>query len=237
MINIFFPSDNDKNEIFIASSSKGQNIKAYEITEEKRKEIEIDFFNKINLDMNKAIFMHQVHKDNIVKIDETNKNIYSKENPVKETDALITNLKNVPLVIQTADCLPIILYCKESKSMAAIHCSWRGIVQKIVPKTIELMKKEYNIDARTTYGYIGAHIFQKDYEVGEEVSIHFRAKRIINGKWHTDNAMESVLQMIDSGLFEENIEVSNLNSYNEMFYSYRRDGKQIGRILTVGMIK
>ena len=35
----------------------------------------------------------------------------------------------------------------------------------------------------------------------------------------------------------ENIEVSNLNSYNEMFYSYRRDGKQIGRILTVGMIK
>ena len=183
MINIFFPSNNDKNEIFIASSSKGQNIKASEITEEKRKEIEIDFFNKINLDMKKAIFMHQVHKDNIVKIDETNKNIYSKENPVKETDALITNLKNVPLVIQTADCLPIILYCKESKSMAAIHCSWRGIVQKIVPKTIELMKKEYNIDARTTYGYIGAHIFQKDYEVGEEVAIHFRAKRIINGKW------------------------------------------------------
>ncbi len=69
------------------------------------------------------------------------------------------------------------------------------------------------------------------------MAIHFRAKRIINGKWHTDNAMESVLQMIDSGLFEENIEVSNLNSYNEMFYSYRRDGKQIGRILTVGMIK
>ena len=39
MINIFFPSNNDKNEIFIASSSKGQNIKASEITEEKRKEI------------------------------------------------------------------------------------------------------------------------------------------------------------------------------------------------------
>ena len=37
MINIFFPSNNDKNEIFIASSSKGQNVKASgEIDEEYR---------------------------------------------------------------------------------------------------------------------------------------------------------------------------------------------------------
>ena len=236
MSDIFYPFNSDNKEIFIASSSKGIDIKASEITEDYRKKLEIDFFNKINLDMNKAIFMHQVHKDNITKIDESNKDIYNKENPAKETDALITNLKNVPLVIQTADCLPVILYCKETKSMAAIHSGWRGIVQKIIPKTIELMKREYNIDTRTTYAYIGAHIFEKDYEVGEEVAIHFRAKRIINEKWHTDNAMESVLQMIDLGLSEENIEVSNLNSYNEIFYSYRRDGKQVGRILTVGMI-
>ena len=237
MSGIFFPYNNDKNEIFIATSSKGENIKASDITIDSRKKLEIDFFKEINLDIKKAIFMHQVHKDNIVKIDETNKNIYSKENPVKETDALITNLKNVPLVIQTADCLPVILYCKESKSIAAIHSGWRGTVKKIIFKTIELMKREYNIDTRTMYAYIGAHIFEKNYEVGEEVAVHFRAKKIIDGKWHVDNAMEAVLQMIDSGLLEENIELSNLNSYNEIFYSYRRDGEQVGRILTVGMIK
>ena len=236
MSDIFYPFKSDNKEIFIASSSKGIDIKASDITEDYRKKLEIDFFDKINLDIKKAIFMNQVHKDNIVKIDENNKDIYSKENPVKETDALITNLKNIPLVIQTADCLPVILYCKESKSMAAIHSGWRGTVQRIIPKTIESMKKEYNIDTRTIYAYIGAHIFEKDYEVGEEVAIHFRAKRIINGKWHVDNGTEAVLQMIDLGLSEENIEVSNLNSYNEIFYSYRRDGKQIGRILTVGMI-
>ena len=236
MSDIFYPFKSDNKEIFIASSSKGVDIKASYITEDYRKKLEIDFFDKINLDIKKAIFMNQIHKDNIVKIDENNKDIYSKENPVKETDALITNLKNIPLVIQTADCLPVILYCKESKSMAAIHSGWRGTVQKIIPKTIELMKKEYNIDTRTIYAYIGAHIFEKDYEVGEEVAIHFRAKRIINGKWHVDNGMEAVLQMIDLGLLEENIELSNLNSYNEIFYSYRRDGKQVGRILTVGMI-
>ena len=236
MSEIFYPFNYDNKEIFIATSSKGLDIKASDITEDYRRKLEIDFFNKINLDMNKAIFMRQVHKDNIIKIDESNKDIYNKENPVKETDALITNLKNVPLVIQTADCLPVILYCKETKSMAAIHSGWRGTVQKIIPKTIELMKKEYNIDARTMYAYIGAHIFEKDYEVGEEVAIRFRAKRIINGKWHVDNGMEAVLQMIDCGLIEENIEVSNLNSYSEIFYSYRRDGEQVGRILTVGMI-
>lgn len=237
MNNIFFPSNNENKEIFIVTLSKGHGIKASDITKEYRQKLEIDFFKEINLDIKKAVFMQQVHRDNIVKIDESNKVFYNKENPVKETDALITNLKNVPLVIQTADCLPVILYCKESKSMAAIHSGWRGTVKKIIPKTIELMKQEYNIDKRTMYAYIGAHIFEKDYEVGEEVANYFRAKRIINGKWHVDNSMEAVLQMIESGLLEENIEVSNLNSYNEIFYSYRRDGEQVGRILTVGMIK
>lgn len=236
MNNIFFPSNNDKKEIYIATLSKGKGVNALEIDEDYRKKLESDFFKEINLDIKKAVFMNQVHGDNIAKIDENDKNLYNKENPVLETDALITNLKNVPLVIQTADCLPIILYCKESESMAAVHSGWRGTVKKIVPKTIELMKKEYDIDIRTMYAYIGAHIFEKDYEVGEEVAIHFRAKRKINGKWHVDNGFESVLQMIDCGLLEENIELSNLNSYNEMFYSYRRDGKQIGRILTLGMI-
>ena len=169
MSEIFYPFNNDNKEIFIATSSKGLDIKASDITADYRRKLEIEFFDKINLDINKAIFMRQVHKDNIVKIDESNKDIYNKQNPVKETDALITNLKNVPLVIQTADCIPLILYCKESKSMAAIHSGWRGTVQKIIPKTIELMKKEYNIDAKTMYAYIGAHIFEKDYEVGAEL--------------------------------------------------------------------
>ena len=42
--------------------------------------------------------------------------------------------------------------------------------------------------------------------------------------------------MLKCGILENNIELSNLNTYDKEFYSYRRDGVQVGRMLTVGII-
>ncbi|MEI0702310.1 peptidoglycan editing factor PgeF [Brachyspira intermedia] len=236
MNNIFYPSENDNKKIYIAILSKG-NINAHDITLEYREKTEKDFFKYINFDINKAVFMHQVHKDNIVKIDESNIHLFgSREKLVKDTDALITNLKNIPLIVQTADCAPIILYCDESKSMAAIHSGWRGTVQNITVKTIDLMKKEYNANPSKMYAYIGPYIVQKDYEVGDEVAEHFKNKVMINDKWHIDNGLEIKSQMIECGILENNIEISNINTYDDICYSYRRDGVQVGRMLTVGII-
>ncbi len=237
MNNIFYPSKNNNQKIHISVLSKGKDINAKDITIEYRKSKEEEFFNYINFDINKSIFMHQVHKDNIIKIDENNINLFGgRENLVEDTDALITNIKNIPLIVQTADCVPIILYCDESKSIGAIHSGWRGTVQNITAKTINLMKKEYNANPSNMYAYIGPYISQKDYEVGDEVAVHFKNKVFINNKWHIDNGLEIKNQMIECGLLENNIELSNLNTYDEVFYSYRRDGTQVGRMLTVGVI-
>lgn len=181
--------------------------------------------------------MRQVHKDNIVKIDENNINLFGgRERLVENTDALITNLKNTPLIVQTADCVPIVLYCDESKSIAVIHSGWRGTVQNIVYKTIDLMIKEYNANLSKMYAYIGPYIALKDYEVGDEVAIHFQNKIMMNDKWHIDNGLEVKKQLLDCRVLENNIELSNLNTYDEAFYSYRRDGIQVGRILTVAIL-
>ena len=181
--------------------------------------------------------MHQIHQVNIVKIDENNINMYGgREKVVENTDALITNLKNVPLVVQTADCAPVIVYCDKTKSIGAIHSSWKGTRDKIVPKTIELMIKEYNADPSKMYVYIAPYIALKNYEVGEEVAVHFNNKTMINDRWHFDNGLEIRDQIINLGVLEDNIEISSLNTYDKEFYSYRRDGVQIGRMLTLGVI-
>ncbi len=237
MHNIFYPSKNDNKKLYIAVLAKGIDIKAKDIDLEYRKSQEYNFFNNINFDVNKAIFMHQVHKDNIVKIDENNINLFGgRERLVENTDALITNLKNTPLIVQTADCVPIILYCDESKSIAAIHSGWRGTVLNIVSKTIDLMIKEYNANLSKMYAYIGPYIALKDYEVGDEVAVHFQNKTMMNNKWHIDNGLEVKKQLLDCGVLENNIELSNLNTYDEVFYSYRRDGVQVGRILTTAIL-
>ena len=171
------------------------------------------------------------------KLNENNINMYGgREKVVENTDALITNLKNVPLVVQTADCAPVIVYCDKTKSIGAIHSSWKGTRDKIVPKTIELMIKEYNADPSKMYVYIAPYIALKNYEVGEEVAVHFNNKTMINDRWHFDNGLEIRDQIINLGVLEDNIEISSLNTYDKEFYSYRRDGVQIGRMLTLGVI-
>lgn len=234
---MFLIPENNPKDVFIATSIKDSFINVSSIDESKRYEYEKAFFEDIDIDMKKSIFMKQIHGSNILKIDKSNFNIYSKMDPVLDTDALITNLENIPLVVQTADCLPLVLYSKDTRSMAAIHAGWRGVVSKIIPKTISVMIDEYNSDPFFIYAYIGAHIFEENYEVGKEVADMFESKSFISGHWHVDIAKEARRQMIESGVLEKNIEVSKLNSYDKRFYSYRRDGKQIGRILTLGVIK
>ncbi|WP_157153801.1 peptidoglycan editing factor PgeF [Brachyspira murdochii] len=235
MPDIFYPSKNDN--IYIAVLAKGRNIEAKDVTAEYRRKKEDEFFKFINLDINKSIFMHQVHQVNIEKIDENNINNFGgRERLVENTDGLITNLKNVPLVVQTADCAPVIIYCNKTKSMAAVHSSWKGTRDKIVPKTIELMIKEYNAEPSKMYVYIAPYIALKNYEVGEEVAVHFKNKTMINNRWHFDNGLEIRDQMINLGVLKDNIEISSLNTYDKEFYSYRRDGGQLGRMLTVGVI-
>ena len=236
MHNIYYPNNKNDN-IYIAVLSKEKDINAKDITIEYRRKKEDNFFQYINLDINKSIFMHQIHQVNIVKIDENNISSFGgREKVVENTDALITNLKNVPLVVQTADCAPVIIYCSKTKSMAAIHSSWKGTRDKIVPKTIELMIKEYNAEPSEMYVYIAPYIALKDYEVGDEVAVHFKNKVMINNRWHFDNGLEIKDQMLSLGVLENNIEISSLNTYDKEFYSYRRDGVQVGRMLTLGVL-
>ena len=76
MHNIYYPNNKNDN-IYIAVLSKESNVNPKEITLEYRDNQEKTFFNTIGFDINKAIFMNQVHKDNIVKIDETNINSFN----------------------------------------------------------------------------------------------------------------------------------------------------------------
>jgi len=44
----------------------------------------------------------------------------------READALISNQKNVFLMIKTADCFPVLFFDPIKKIIAAVHVGWRG---------------------------------------------------------------------------------------------------------------
>ena len=59
-------------------------------------------------------------------------------------DALITNLPGAALVIQVADCQPIIIVDPATGAVANIHSGWRGSLQNIIGATVGRMVDQYH---------------------------------------------------------------------------------------------
>jgi len=61
-----------------------------------------------------------------------------------QTDALITNLKNVFLMVKTADCFPVLFFEPLNHTIAVCHVGWRGAIEKIFLKTLILMLTHFH---------------------------------------------------------------------------------------------
>ncbi|MBR6249573.1 MAG: peptidoglycan editing factor PgeF [Bacteroidales bacterium] len=88
---------------------------------------------------------------------------------IPATDALITNLRGVCLLILTADCVPVVLFDKRQKVIAAVHAGWRGTAQRIAEHTIDKMVSIFGTRPEDVVAAVGPHICGKCFEVGNEV--------------------------------------------------------------------
>ena len=93
---------------------------------------------KIKKNSNNILLLQQVHSNKFIFI---NKKFKLKKKKFK-ADAVITNQKNLPLGILTADCVPILIYDNVSKNIAAIHAGWKGAYTGIIHRVINFMIKK-----------------------------------------------------------------------------------------------
>ncbi|GAA4840465.1 peptidoglycan editing factor PgeF [Algivirga pacifica] len=173
------------------------------------------------------IFPSQTHSDHITVIEDI-------DTPTLDTDALITNKKGICISVMTADCVPVLLYDPVAKAVAAIHAGWRGSVEDICGKTIQLMKEKYNCQPQHILAGIGPSICVKNYETGAEVieavqkltgDAHpFIASPQANGKANLDLWTLNQYLLQKAGVLPENIEIANICTFerNDLFYSARR---------------
>ena len=87
-------------------------------------------------------------------------------------DASFTKTKNVVCVVQTADCLPLLVTNKEGTIVAAIHAGWRGLLHGVIENTIDKMNTPMN----ELFVWLGPAISQKHFEVGFDVKDAFCKK-------------------------------------------------------------
>ncbi len=188
------------------------------------------------------VFPRQTHTNNVVEVSEI------PETEIANCDALITARAGICLCVQTADCVPILLFDPEKKVIAAIHAGWRGTVKKIVTVAISKMVAGYNSSPANILATVGASIGPEVYEVGYEV-VNAVQKTVPNaektlyrnssGKYHF-NLWEANRQiLLESGVLPENIEITGECSFekNDKYFSARRDGIETGRMVTGIMMR
>jgi polyphenol oxidase len=166
---------------------------------------------------NSGVCMQQVHGRNI-KIVENDRDLY-----VKETDGLITQKKNIPLCVATADCLPILFYDKVNNVIGIAHGGRKGLDAGIIKQMIEQFVNNYNSDPKDIIVGIGPGIERKCYWV-ESKFIDIRALAIDD--------------LIKSGIEEKNIENIDLctKCNKDKFYSYRGGDKNDRIISAISII-
>lgn len=191
----------------------------------------------------RLITVNQVHGDAIVTVGGWNyRNIKT-----AQADALITNDPGMAVGVETADCVPVLLYDPSTRAIAAVHGGWRSTVKKIVQKTILKMKEEFGSDPAHMVAAIGPAIGPECYEVDEPVMGPVRdafpfwqevAVPRAAGRWSLDLVKANKMELRQIGLPEQNIHALDLctSCRKDLFYSFRAEGKT-GRMLSVIMVK
>ena len=113
--------------------------------------------------------LHQVHSNKFIFLDK-----YPSKKKIK-ADAVITNIKKLPIAILTADCAPILLYDNKKNMIAAIHAGWKGAFKGIISKVLNFMIKK---GCETNYitAVIGPCISRNSYNVRENFKKKFLKK-------------------------------------------------------------
>jgi YfiH family protein len=154
----------------------------------------------------------------------------------RDADAAISHSYLHPLIILTADCLPITLCNVQGNEIAAVHAGWKGLFNGIVENTLNKM----NSKTADLLAWIGPAICQKCYEVGEEVYLAFTTKyplcniafELRNSKWFAN--LPQIAEIVLNSQGVQAVYQSNFCTFEQKkeFYSYRRES-QTGRIGTL----
>lgn len=169
------------------------------------------------------------HTNNVIVLE-------SETQDITESDAIITHLINVPILITTADCVPILLYSPEKKILGLVHAGWRGTAGKIAEKTVIAMQEYYMVRPSQIIAAIGPAIGRQKYEVGQEVADLLvdacETNEILdtNGtKPKVDLKLANKIQLDEAGVMKIYISELDTAVHTSLFYSNRIQGKRSGR--------
>lgn len=164
--------------------------------------------------------------------------IYCLTEPIAEDkrvegyDALITDLPETGLLIQQADCQAVLFFDPVKEVIAAVHCGWRGSVQKILTRVISVMSENYGTDPAHLRAVISPSLGPCCAEfVNHKDELPVEFQRFMVRDNHFDFWQISTDQLVNAGMSRERIKTTGVcTCCSEDYFSYRRASRLHGGI-------
>jgi hypothetical protein len=152
-----------------------------------------------------------------------------------ECDALVADKPGVALVVQTADCVPILLWAPTG--VGAAHAGWRGSAKNVAGSAVAALHK-LGIDSAALRAWLGPSIGPCCYEVGGEVAAQFAGDFVrasCGGRFRLDLRATNIAQLAAAGVPRGNIltHPACTKCGGEKYASWRRDGANAGRMIAL----
>lgn len=196
----------------------------------------------MGFDLTRTATCAQVHGTVLAKVTEAEAGRGALElaTTIPGTDGLLTDCKDLSLMLFYADCTPVLLVDTESSAIAVLHAGWRGSVGRIAQKGVQAMHDWYGTRPEAIVAGIGPSIGPCCYEVDDKVRDQakgFEACFAPHGEGHylLDLWELNRRQLVEAGVKPENISVAEVCTccHNDDYFSYRREKGKTGRLAAV----
>jgi polyphenol oxidase len=147
-----------------------------------------------------------------------------------KADALVTNLPNILVAVQTADCVPVLFADAKAGVVGAAHSGWKGAFTGVNENTI-LAMEALGADRSRIACAIGPCIAQKSYEVDDGFFHRFAEADPENerffaggkpGHWQFDIEGYVASRLAAAGINRVQCFGEDTYSQPDRFFSYRR---------------
>lgn len=199
------------------------------------------FLAGLGIDHQSLITAKQVHGNNVKYVVGKDKGMgaLDYEGSVTDTDGFITDQVGVPIAILTADCLSVFIYDPARPAIAILHAGWRSTEKNIAQEGIRAMQNKFASQPKDLLVGFGPSIRSCCFEVAKDFKSNFAFGLIKrDGRVFMDIALINQRQLMDCGVSQENIFDPALCTFSDdNFFSFRKEDKAAGRLISVIMLK
>jgi len=199
------------------------------------------FLSAIGIDYRALICAKQVHGKNVTYVTQANKGsgALSYDSSIRDTDGFLTDKKNIPIAILTADCLSIFIYDPVSPAVGILHAGWRSTENNICAEAIRLMQEKFGSRPDRLLVGFGPSIRSCCCKMDDDFKSNFPFGLINrDGSLYLDIALINTRQLATCGVKEKNIFDPELCTFSENkdFFSFRKEADASGRMISVIML-